>query len=188
MTETTHTTDTEVSTDLTPEPTGAAEPPAPPPAAPVPPKRSNLRLFLIIGALAVFLAFVLYETRNNQSANDLAVGSCFDEPTQSTDISTVTRHDCTEPHDAEVIAVADYTSGTSYPTDADIQAFVDTTCVPVFQDYVGEDYESNPDLTISYFYPNSDGWDSGDRTVTCYVTRDDATQLTKSIKGSASPS
>lgn len=186
VTETTHTTETEVSSDLTPEPAGAAEPPAPPAAPPTPPKRSNLRLFLIIGALAVFLVFVLYETRNNQSANDLVVGSCFDEPTQSTDISTVTRHECTEPHDAEVIAVAE-DSATSYPTTSDIEAFVDSTCVPVFQSYVGEDDQSNLDLTISYFYPNSDGWDSGDRTVTCYVTRDDATKLTQSIKGSASP-
>lgn len=170
-------------TPAVPDPSGSG-PVAWTPPAPAP-KRSNVRLFVILGVMVVFLAFVFYETRNNQSANDLAVGACFDEPSASTDISTVTRHDCTEAHDAEVIAVAEYGDSSGYPTDAAIHAFVNETCVPVFNTYVGEDYQTNPDLSINYFYPDSDGWDSGDRTVTCYVVRDDATPMTQSIKGSA---
>jgi hypothetical protein len=66
-----------------------------------------------------------------------------------------------------------------------LNSFVDSACVPVFATYVGTDYDSSDDLTIGYFYPSRDGFDGGDRTVTCYVVRIDDAKLTRSLKGSA---
>ena len=161
----------------------AAAQPAQPVAPPAPAKQSRLPLFLILGGIAVFLAVVLYATRNNQSATDLAIGTCFDEPTATTDISTVEKHACTEAHDAEVFHVAEY-SESAYPIQLSIDNFLDTACVPAFETYVGESFDTNETLEMGYFYPNREGWDNGDRTFTCYVVRNDGTKLSQSVKGS----
>ena len=156
------------------------------PARSAPATRGDkLRLFLILGGIAVFLGVVLWAVRDNQSAGDLAVGTCFDLPGRDTDISTVTRHDCTAAHDAEVFHVAEYTEGSDYPISLSIDSFVDDACIPVFATYVGEEFDASEDLTVGYFYPSRDGWDDGERTVTCYVVRQDEAKLTESIKGSA---
>ncbi len=157
------------------------------PVAPRPPatRSDKLRLFLILGGIVAFLAVVLFLVRNNQSADDLAVGTCFDLPTRSTDISTVTRHDCTDAHDAEVIHVAEFTEAQTYPISLTLDGFIEDQCVPVFATYTGQDYATNTEFSIGYFYPSRDGWENGDRTVTCYVAREDGAKLTQSIKGNA---
>jgi hypothetical protein len=142
------------------------------------------RRYLILGAIVVFLAVVLWAVRNNQSAGDLAIGTCFDVPSRSSDIATVVRHDCTEGHDAEVFHVAEYTESSGYPITLALDRFVDATCVPVFATYVGTDFDSSTDLTIGYFYPDRDAWNGGDRTFTCYALRDDGGKLTRSVKTS----
>jgi len=156
--------------------------PIPPPVAEKQPSKSPL--FLILGGIAVFLAVVLWAVRDNQSAADLAIGTCFDQPASTADISTVTKHACTEAHDAEVFHVAEYT-GSTYPISLSLDSFIDTACVPVFATYVGETFDESVDLTIGYFYPNREGWDSGDRTVTCYAIRADEAKLTQSVKVAA---
>ena len=167
-------------------PAPVAQPGDPGTSAPVrsaPASRGDkLRLFLILGGIVAFLAVVLWAVRDNQSADDLAVGTCFDLPGRDTDISTVTRHDCTEAHDAEVFHVAEYTAGSTYPISLTLDSFIEDSCVPAFATYVGEDIDSSEDLAIGYFYPTRDGWDGGDRTVTCYVVREDETKLTQSVE------
>ena len=155
------------------------------PAASRPPatRSDKLRLFLILGGIVAFLAVVLFLVRNNQSAGDLAVGTCFDLPTRSSDISTVTRHDCTEAHDAEVFHVAEFTEAQTYPISLTLDGFIEDQCVPVFATYTGQDYATSNELSIGYFYPSREAWESGDRTVTCYVGREDNAKLTQSIKG-----
>jgi hypothetical protein len=166
-----------------PPPPAIAPPMAPPavePPAPVkqPGKWRVAIPFLVIGG---FLAFVLWSVRDNQSADDLAVGTCFDVPTETT-ISTVTKRACTETHDAEVFHNVEYASDSdTYPISLSMDSFVTDTCGPIFEAYVGETFEDS-DLTIGYFYPSFDGWDDGDRTVTCYARNVDETKLTQSVK------
>jgi hypothetical protein len=137
--------------------------------------------------MVVFLAVVLWLVRDNQSVGDLTVGTCFDVPERSSDISTVTRHACTEAHDAEVFLVADYTEGSTYPISLSLERFIDSACVPAFATYVGEDFDTSEDLNIGYFYPSRDGWDRGDRAITCYAVRADGAKLTVTVKDSAAP-
>jgi hypothetical protein len=158
---------------------GAPAPAAPPVAPPKPPSR--LRTFLIFGVIVVFIGVVLYVVRNNVSADDLVVGQCFDVPSRSEDISTVEKHECTEAHDAEVFHVAEMT-GDSYPITLTFRNFVDTSCIPAFATYVGRTFEAAEELDVGFFYPNSEGWDGGDRTVTCYIVRVDEAQMTQSVK------
>lgn len=154
-------------------------PPAEPPAPAKQPGKWRVAIPLVI--IGGFLAFVLWSVRDNQSADDLANGTCFDVPTETT-VSTVTKRNCTEAHDAEVFHNVEYVSdSTTYPITMTMDRFVTDTCGPVFATYVGEALEDS-DLTIGYFYPSFDGWGDGDRTVTCYAGRVDGEKLTESVK------
>lgn len=147
----------------------------------------RLRSGVTIGVIVAFLAIVLYVVRNSVSAGDLKVGDCFDIPTGAT-IKTVDRHPCTEIHTAEVILVADYTGDEStYPISLRLDSFVEDNCGPAFTTYVGREIDSVPDLSIGYFYPSRDGWENGDRTITCYVARSDEGPMVESVKGSGAP-
>ena len=159
--------------------------PPPPPAPPAPAKqpgkwRVAIPLLVIVG----FLGVVLYMTKDNQSADDLAVGTCFEIPTASS-VATVTKHACTEAHDAEVFHNAEYPENGDYPISLRFSSFASETCTPIFETYVGEAFEDNEDLEIGFFYPGSETWADNDRTVTCYVYKIDASKLMQSVKASA---
>jgi hypothetical protein len=159
---------------------------APPAAPPVPAAKpqSKVRTYIIGAVVIALIAFGAYAISQNQSAGDLAVGQCFDEPGRDTDITTVVKHACTEAHDAEVFMVVEYNKGDSYPISLSLDSFIDDTCVPEFENYVGEPYDVDTPYDLAYFYPDEDAWTSGkkDRTFTCYIVRTDGTKLTQSVK------
>jgi hypothetical protein len=156
-----------------PEPTGSS-------AAPAKPGRG--RTIVVIGVIVAFLAIVLFVVRNNVSADDLKVGECFTIPDGVT-IQTVEKHPCNESHNAEVIFVGEHT-GTTYPISLSLDSFIEDNCVPAFETYVGRPIDSDPELTLGYFHPTRDGWDGGDRTISCYIAQPDESQMTESLKGS----
>lgn len=168
-----------------PAPQGWTAPEAPatawtPPSAEKPP--SKWRTIIPLVLIAGFIGVVLYVTRDNQSADDMAVGLCFDIPTETT-VETVTRHACTEPHDAEVFHNVEFTGDTStYPITLTLDNFVTENCDPVFQTYVGVPITESEDLTYSFFYPTRESWDDGDRSITCYAHDADGAKLTQSVK------
>ena len=161
---------------------GAPDVPAEPPSSPAPAAQGGKwRPIVIIGAIVVFLAVVLFAVRNNVSADDLAVGDCFNIP-NGTSIQTVEKAPCTESHNGEVFFVGEYT-GDSYPISLSLDSYIDEECVPAFEAYVGRAVDSEPELSIGYFYPSRDGWDGGDKTITCYVAQPDESPMTESLKG-----
>ena len=172
--------------------TPAPEPPSPEPPAPIevpppppPPAKqpSKLRTYLSVGVLVAILAVVLYAVRNNEDAGSLAIGTCFDVPSAS-DFSTVTKFDCTEPHDGEVVFVGELT-GDSYPITLTLDNFIDANCVPAAVAYVGRPAEEINDLELGYFSPTRDAWNDGERTLTCYLYDVNEAKLTKSVKAGA---
>ena len=163
---------------VSPPPTEAAPPLAPP--AQKPP--SKTRTYITWAVIAVVVAIGAYFISQNQSASDLAIGQCFDEPAQETGITTVVKHACTESHDAEVFHVVEYDKGDAYPVSLSLDSFIDETCVVVFGTYIGEPFETATDFELGYFYPDREAWDKGDRTFTCYVTKADNSKLTQSVK------
>jgi hypothetical protein len=162
------------------------EPPAPVAPSTPPAKPGKLRTYISVGVLVVILGVVLYAVRNNQSADDLAVGTCFDVPT-TTEVSTVEKHPCTEAHDAEVIFTGEYTGGDTYPLAISLTDYLSTTCAQAFESYVGESYDTNTTLDMSYFKPSVDSWNQGDRTFTCYVQDANEAKLSNSVKTGAAP-
>ena len=175
----------ETTTPATPNvPDPVTAEPAPPPAAAPAKQASKLRVAIPLVVIAGFLGFVLWSVRDNQSADDLAIGTCFDVPAESS-VSTVTRHACTEAHDAEVFHTGTFPESDSYPITLTVNRVANETCGPVFQTYVGAAVEDTDELDYGVFYPSRDGWDDGDRTLTCYAHRVDDAKLTQSVKGSA---
>jgi len=166
------------------EPTPPVQPPeVSTPTAPAS-RPSRLRSYIVIGVIVAFLAIVLWAVRNNQSASDLAIGTCFDRPAGST-VSTVEKHSCTEPHDAEVFHVAEYTPAGAYPGNFAFDRYIDGACAPVFESYVGESVDDSAALTYGWYSPTEEGWNKGNHKFTCYAARKDEAKLTDSVKSSA---
>ncbi len=135
----------------------------------------------IIAVIAV--GGFLLRDRLSGNAGDLQVGDCFDAPTtQGVEVDDVAHHPCTEPHTAEVVLVADYQGGSAYPTDPEWFQFIDTNCVPAFNAYTGLDYMSDVVFEMGFFTPTAEGWDSGDKEVSCYAIRIDRAPMSASIK------
>ena len=63
-------------------------------------------------------------------------------------------------------------------------SFIDRTCVPAYEAYLGDPYDTASPYDLAYFYPDQDAWTSSkkDRTFTCYVVRTDGAKLTQSVK------
>ena len=154
-------------------------------AAPTTGKRGGRGAIIIVAVLVAFLAIVLFLVRNNVEADKLAVGDCFTIPSGTT-VQTVEKHACNESHNAEVIFVGPY-DGASYPISLSLDSFIETNCYPAFETYVGREVDSEPELSIGYFYPSRDGWEDGDRAITCYVAQPNEGPMTESIRSSTAP-
>jgi hypothetical protein len=140
-----------------------------------------------VGILLIVAGFVVSCDRITSRAEDLQVGECFDQPTETTEISDVQRQPCTEAHDAEVFLVVDHPAaeGDTYPISLTFGDFVEEQCTPAFNGYTGLDYDTATDLGFSYFYPTREGWNDGDREVTCYVVRVDDAKMTSSVRAAS---
>jgi Septum formation len=147
-------------------------------------KRRPIRAIVLIAVVVLIIGAGLVLTQGQKNASDLAVGDCFEVPTKTTDIDTVKSGPCNESHTGEIFFVGNYPDAATYPADADFEQFAQDQCNPVYTSYVGASLDSTPDLTVGFFYPQSEGWSNGDRVVKCYVTRVDGGPMTKSMKGS----
>ena len=169
------------------------EPPPPPPltdgAPAMPPpiraKPGKFRTYLSIAVLIVIGAGVLWVVRNSADAGALAVGTCMDVPTEG-DFSTVTKHDCNEAHDAEVVLVGELT-GDTFPISLTLESYITDNCVPAVEAYTGRAAATIDDLELGYFSPTSDAWKDGERTITCYLYDINSAKLTHSVKAGAAP-
>jgi hypothetical protein len=118
------------------------------------------------------------------AASDLRVGDCFDEPANMEDVRDVQYRPCGDAHDGEVFGVFTHHAvrGASYPSEDGFLDFVADRCLPAFAAYTGVDFYDHPDLDIGYFYPLLEGWNGGDRAVTCYAYQVAGMKLTASVK------
>ena len=137
----------------------------------------------IIGAIAGG-AFIFRDFLPG-NATDLEVGDCFDAPTTVDEtVEDVSHHPCTDAHTAEVFFVADYPGADAYPGVEAFDAFTEANCPPAFQEYTGLDFYGTEaeDLDIGLFYPLEEGWNQGDKEITCYIVRVDGGPMNQSVK------
>jgi hypothetical protein len=140
----------------------------------------------IIAAIAIG-AFVLRD-RLSGNAGDLAVGDCFDEPTAAAEtIEDVQHQPCNEPHDNEVMIVTNHPAadGAPYPSDAEMEVFVDEKCVSAYQGYSGRDPSTESEIGLAWYVPTTEGWNDGTRKVICYLYRNDGAKMTAPLRVAA---
>jgi hypothetical protein len=139
---------------------------------------------IAIIAAVVIGGFILRD-RLSSNAGDLAVGDCFDEPTASAEtVEDVQHQPCTEAHDNEVMVVTEHPAekGAAYPSDADIESFVDEKCVAAYQSYSGRDPSTESEIGLAWYVPTDEGWKDGTRKVICYLYRNDGTKMSAPLK------
>lgn len=169
---------------------GYGAPPPPGYLAAPPNKRPSWLGPAIIGIIVVLLVggFFLFRDRLSNDVTSLAVGECFETPTDETDeVSDVQRQPCNEPHDAEVIASLTHPApaGEAYPVVSGFDDYIQENCVPAFNSYTGRDWQSDTELTLSFFRPTPTGWREGDRGFTCFIVRVDGAKMTNSVRAGA---
>jgi hypothetical protein len=113
----------------------------------------------------------------NTQVQDLKVGQCFNTVNQSlsdyggdgTRSTTVNVVPCGDPHDAEAYAVVPLTAGPDggYPGLDAAAGTSSTLCANAVGSYLGADGSADG-MDIYYYMPPEDGWNNGDRDVTCF--------------------
>ncbi len=118
------------------------------------------------------------------AALELRVGDCFDlkDPAAET-IGDVTALPCTELHEYEIFFVGSMSMAERiYPSQEELDGYVDRYCSPTFYTYVGKIYAES-ELEIFSLFPTNEGWGDGDRSVSCAAHLGDG-RLNASVKGS----
>jgi hypothetical protein len=120
------------------------------------------------------------------SVFDLERGDCFSATGDQ--VETVTVVDCERPHLYEVFGVFDHEAGDDdpYPGDDAILEYADDACQPLFEAFVGSDYQSSI-YWITSVTPSDETWnEADDREIVCALKLGEtATETTGSAEGTA---
>jgi hypothetical protein len=98
----------------------------------------------------------------------LATGDCFDNPTNTQDIESVTALPCTQAHDSQVFAKFNLSGDdNAYPAPDALNKMADTGC----NSRTGsiDKPKTTADMTIRVLFPEQDAWADGQRTVSCLI-------------------
>ena len=117
------------------------------------------------------------------AVENLEIGDCFDDPSESEDISFIQTVPCEEPHQNEVYATLTLTEFDSYPGRTELDDAALAECLDLFEAYVGVPYEASS-LDIAFLTPTEDSWAEGDRGATCALYSLDGQLLVGSVRGS----
>lgn len=115
---------------------------------------------------------------------DLAVGDCFDDPSNLQEVTDVPIVECSSPHDNEVYLNHTIAEVSVYPGEAQMGEMANEVCLDSFQPFVGRSYQSS-DLDFGWLTPTSESWRQGDRVITCFLYDFDYEKLTGSMQGTA---
>jgi hypothetical protein len=145
-------------------------------------------ILIIIAVIAV--GGIVFREHLAGAAAELRVGDCINLPAQLGDVSDVQHRPCGEAHDGEVfhlfkIPSADVGGPRSLPTEAELDAILASECLPAFDRYTGLQHATAYEFGFGSFSPTRQGWDSGDREVSCYLGRVDGAPLTISMRAAA---
>ncbi len=141
----------------------------------------GLLLAIVVGAIVIAAAF-----DDARSVASLEAGDCLRAP-EDDQVTQVDPVGCDEPHELEVVGSVAL-DGEAYPGDSQVFADGLEACRGVFEDYVGEPYDTSR-WFLNAFTPSEEGWNAGDRSATCLVFQfDDNLEyvvLTESVRNAA---
>lgn len=143
-----------------------------------------IRRFWFLGLIAIIsLGAFVFRDRLPGAADELQVGDCIDLPAEGQQFEDVQHHPCTDPHLGEVYVIVEMADADTIPADSAFEAFATTQCLgQAFVDYTGLTFEAAAEIDAGFFYPTTEAWNDGDRTVTCYLTPVDGQPVTVSYK------
>ncbi|HRL47756.1 MAG TPA: septum formation family protein [Propioniciclava sp.] len=103
----------------------------------------------------------------------IALGECTNleipETESGSQVSSIPKTDCAQPHGWEAYAEKEYPLDASYPGETAVQDEAGDFCSGEFETFLGVDYDSS-EMELQYLYPTQDTWTSlNDRTLTCLV-------------------
>ncbi|EFE67405.1 conserved hypothetical protein [Streptomyces viridosporus ATCC 14672] len=121
----------------------------------------------------------------------IGTGDCFDpqarpsvgDPSSLGD-GRVELVPCTTPHHGEVYGSFPLTEQGDFPGRDRITAIARPRCGELFMDYALDPMAFGR-LQTYYFHPDERGWESGNRTVVCWVARPGDAELDVSVRGNA---
>ena len=100
----------------------------------------------------------------------LEVGDCFDSANSTPDYNFAWVLDCSASHDSEVYHVGQVPDPGSYPTPDLWTTYATGQCAPDLVTYLGDGWVSDKiNLMPMIVYPSQSMWESGDRTLVCWV-------------------
>jgi hypothetical protein len=145
--------------------------------------------WVVAGAIAVAVVLVTATDRNptgqgtgkgSVSAFDLAVGDCLNGLKAGSNLSSLPRVPCTEPHEGEVFAVFDLPAG-AYPGESRLADQARRQCADRFEGYAPSAVDDTS-IELFFLHPTQLSWAQGDHEVTCVAT-DPNRKRTGSLKG-----
>jgi len=108
------------------------------------------------------------------SVFSLAVGDCFNTPTDSQDVATVTAEPCNQPHSAQVYAKFKLTgSDFSYPGTTTAKGLASKGCGARIGSI--DRSKTTSAMTVRFLFPDQTAWLAGQRTVSCIIFNPTAT-------------
>jgi hypothetical protein len=116
-----------------------------------------------------------------QDVFEVAVGDCFNDEGDGTEVTDLPAVPCAEPHDNEIYHLFDL-AGEEFPVDIDAQA--DAGCRAQFAAFIGLEYDVSTEIDFFPIQPTVETWSEGDREVICSVF-DIAGQTTGTLAGAA---
>jgi len=140
---------------------------------------------LMFLAVAI-LVLAACSSGDSESVFNLRPGDCFDDVVEGGEFAqesvTLPMVDCEDPHDNEAFALYDMADG-PFPGQVVIDDEAISKCVPLFEGYVGSDYETSR-LDIFWISPTTESWSDGDREIACVLYDLDLNELTGSMANS----
>jgi hypothetical protein len=144
-------------------------------------------LVLTLSGCSAILNQVIDALQGKSDVFSLTVGDCVnDGDLEVTEVSSVEKPSCDEPHDNEVYLTVElesskYPADAAYPGDEATYVLADESCAGYFETWVGA---SVNDTSLYYFpfYPSDASWSQGDREVVC-LAYDSEGQVTGSLEG-----
>ena len=109
------------------------------------------------------------------------VGDCLEKPSSS-EVKDVTIIPCPQDHDFEAFAATNLQVSAS-PGDAAITQKAEDFCSKEFATFIGKPFDASG-LEMTYFFPTSESWKTGDKEIVCLVGAAAGAQTKGSLKGS----
>lgn len=139
-------------------------------------------VLVVVGA--TLGASALVGCGGSEVATEAAVGECFQDPEDTSDVGELDKVDCDDAHDNEVISVFNL-EGDDFPGADEVQSEAEGRCNEDFESYVGSTFEES-DLDLFTISPTKETWvEADDREVICSVFALDGSSLEGTVRGTA---